>query len=311
MAHASDQPVPIPTKAKELIYSLVDVIGKSERGRRFLTKAVAVGNTGIGAGNHDFAGSRTGENRVIGAACALLPAVVALDIGANHGSWGLELLARSASSTVICVEPRARAARELRARLDGDPRALVMENALGQADGQATLFGTDGAGDQASLRRDLLQRAAIGGDGDNLATETVEVKTVATLVRDVLVAGLVKDQSVINAAKVDIEGLEFSIIEQLIAYFGDQLVVIQFEFHIHALAQGHTVNDFAAMIGSGYDLFRLGPKVLIPLSELPADAANYFGYSNWIAVRKPMSAAFQVAYEKADPAMYRPKEWIY
>lgn len=311
MKRSPNDSVPIPTKAKTLIYSLVDAIGKSEHGRRFLTKAVAVGNTGIGAGNHDFAGSRTGENRVIEAACAVLPNVVALDIGANHGSWGLEMLARSAGSRVAFIEPRVRAATELRARLGNDTRGRVFETALGQTDGQAILFGVGGAGDQASLRPDLLQRASIADVGDGAATEMVQVKTVDTLVRDVVETGLIGSANSINAAKVDIEGLEFAVIQQLLDAIGEQLAVVQFEFHVHALAQGHTVSDFANLFGSQFELLRLAPRSLIPLKELPLDAANYFGYSNWLAVRQSFSAAVQDAYRKADPTMVRPQEWIY
>jgi FkbM family methyltransferase len=306
-----DDSVPIPTKAKTLIYSVVDAIGKSEHGRRLLTKAVAVGNTGIGAGNHDFAGSRTGENRVIAAACAVLPNVVALDIGANHGSWGLEMLARSTDSRVVFIEPRARAATELRARLGNDPRGAVFETALGETDGEAILFGVGGAGDQASLRPDLLRRASIADVSDEAATEAVQLKTVDTLLNEVVETGLIESANSVNAAKVDIEGLEFAVLQQLLDSIGEQLALVQFEFHVHALAQGHTVGDFANLFGSQFELFRLAPRSLIPLSELPLEAANYFGYSNWLAVRRSFSTAVQDAYRKADPKMARPKEWIY
>lgn len=308
--HAS-RAVTVPNHVKNFIYRCVDVIGGTAWGRRLLVKAVAVGNTGLGAGNHDFAGARTGENRVIEATCRVLTHVVALDIGANHGSWGLELLARCPSGSVVFVEPRARAARELNARLAGDRRARVMECALGSHEGRATLFGVDGAGDQASLRDDLLRRADIGTASGDLATEDVQVKTIPSLVADAVTSGVIQDSGEINVAKVDIEGLEFTIIGQLLESLGSHLDVIQFEFHVHALAQGNTVADFATLFGSEFNLYRLAPRVLIPLSELTTDAANYFGYSNWVAVRKAVSAEFRDAYRSAVPKMARPKEWIY
>lgn len=311
MAKNNSDAVDLPNGIKDFIFWCVDSIGNFPSGRRLLTKLVAVGNTGIGAGNHDFAGSRTGENRVIGASCKVLPTVVALDIGANHGSWGLELLARCSTSSVVFVEPRERAAQELRARLNGDPRARVVVSAVGESDGKATLFGVDGAGDQASLRSDLLQRASIGVESGSLASEQVQVKRIDSLVAECIADGVFTDATSINVAKVDIEGLEHSVIMQLVKVLGASLHVVQFEFHIHALAQGHTIDDFRSIFGSEFDLFRLAPRVLIPLSELPPDAANYFGYSNWVAVRKNLSRRFCEAYRTTDPAMQRPQEWIY
>ena len=137
------------------------------------------------------------------------------------------------------------------------------------------------------------------------------MKTIPSLVAFVVASGIVQDVDAINVAKVDIEGLEFAIIEQLLESLGSHLHVVQFEFHVHALAQGNTVADFAALFGSEFNLYRMAPRVLIPLSELTTDAANYFGYSNWVAIRKSVSAEFCDAYRIANPRMLRPKEWIY
>jgi FkbM family methyltransferase len=306
-----ESPVRLPESVKNGIFRALDGIAATAAGRRMLTKFAAVAQTSIGAGNHDFAGDRTGENRLLGAACAVLPQPCALDIGANHGSWGLELLARSPQSTVVFVEPRDRAAREIERRIAGHSNATVVEVAVGAEDGEAELFGVDGLGDQASLRIDLLERTSALRENTTNKSQLVQLRRVQSVAQEAVQRGVMSAVSDVTLAKVDIEGMEYEVISQIMTDLADHIAIVQFEFHVYALAQGRTIEDFAKLFGPEFVLYRMAPRLLIPLSELPTDAANYFGFSNWVAVRKAYASAIEREYRNAKPHMVRKQEWIY
>ena len=306
-----DSPVGMPDGMKQGIFRLLDAFAANPRGRRLLTKFAAVAQTSIGAGNHDYEGARTGENRLLAAASAVLSNPYALDIGANHGSWGLELLARNPSSRVVFVEPRDRAAREIERRIAGNPNAVVVEVAVGAEDGEADLFGVDGLGDQASLRIDLMERTSALSPNTTNKSQRVQLRRVASVAREAIDRGLTSTVYDFTMAKVDIEGMEYEVITQLMTDFVDSMMLIQFEFHVYALAQGRTIDDFAKVFGPEFVLYRMAPRLLIPLSELPSDAANYFGFSNWVAVRQNIAASVEREYRNADAKMVRNPAWIY
>ena len=306
-----DSPVGMPDGMKQGIFRVLDAFAANPRGRRLLTKFAAVAQTSIGAGNHDYEGARTGENRLLAAASAVLSNPCALDIGANHGSWGLELLARSPRSRVVFVEPRDRAAREIERRIAGNPNAVVVEVAVGAEDGEADLFGVDGLGDQASLRIDLMERTSALSPNTTNKSQRVQLRRIASVAREAVERGLTPAVNDFTMAKVDIEGMEYEVISQLMTDFVDSMMLVQFEFHVYALAQGRTIDDFAKVFGPDFVLYRMAPRLLIPLSELPSDAANYFGFSNWVAVRRNIAASVEREYRTANAKMVRNPAWIY
>lgn len=309
MTGATD-PVGIPRTWKSAIFSGVDRIAGTQHGQRMLAKAVAVAQTSLGAGNHDDEGQRTGENRLVSALCQVLAPQVAIDAGANNGSWTLELRRRCPAISVIAVEPGSQASQTLRARLADDPSVLVVQAALGADAGDVTLYGTDLSGLQASLRPELLQRTTYRDPARAMPHEVVPMITPDQLLESGRTAGLFSALPVSAIVKIDTEGFEHDIITALLASdWHASLQAVQFEFHMHALAQGQTLGDFEELFGPDFTLLRLAPRMLIPLSSLEPSEANYFGFSNWVAVRHRFASDLQQAYRTADPRMRRPVEW--
>lgn len=303
-------PVVIPRAWKSAIFSGVDRIAGTRHGQRMLAKAVAVAQTSLGAGNHDDEGQRTGENRLTSALCQVLSPAVAIDAGANNGSWTLELRRRCPSVSVIAVEPGSQASQTLSARLSDDPKVLVVRAALGADAGEVTLYGTDLSGLQASLRRNLLQRTTYRDSAREMPHEVVPMITPDQLLEKGRDAGLLSMIPASTIVKIDTEGYEHDIITALLASdWLESIQAVQFEFHMHALAQGQTVGDFEELFGPDFTLLRLAPRMLIPLSSLEPSEANYFGFSNWVAVRRHHASDLQQAYRVADPRMQRPVEW--
>lgn len=309
MSDATD-PVALPGAWKDLIFSGVDRVAGTSRGARLIAKAVAVLQTSRGAGNHDDEGERTGENRLISALCEVVRPDLAIDAGANNGSWTLEVRARCPEVPVVSVEPGTQASGTLRSRTRGDSSVFVVQAALGADAGRVTLFGTDQSGLQASLRPDLLQRTTYRDPDREMPAESVDMVTPPMLIELAREAGLIPDGLNRYVIKIDTEGYELDIIQALLTNdLGHALAAVQFEFHMHALAQGHTIDDFQKALGSDYSLFRLAPRSLIPLHEMESSEANYFGFSNWVAIRAEFGNAVVSAYRRADATMRRRQEW--
>lgn len=303
-------PVGLPTSWKNGIFAIVDRVAGGPRGQRLLSKVAEVAQTGLGAGNHDDEGERTGENRLIEATCRILGDVVALDVGANNGSWTLEMRARCPRSLIIAIEPGSQASSTLRARTQGDSNVHVVQAALGPHDETVTLFGTDQSGLQASLRPDLLHRTTYTDSSREMPSEDVQMLTIGSVVDQARSSGFLTDAQTVNAVKIDTEGYELDIIGLLMASpLQASVGVLQFEFHMHALAQGQVIADFATAFGADYRLYRLAPRNLIPLEDLDPALANYYGFSNWVAVRADLAQALVAAYREADPTMRRRAEW--
>ena len=295
-------PVALPTAWKLAIFHVLDRLAQTPRGQRLLGTVAEVAQTSLGAGNHDDEGERTGENRLISALGAVLPQMVALDVGANNGSWTLEARGRCPSAKVISVEPGSHAVANLRDRTSGDSLVRVVEAALGPEDTTVTLFGTDASGLQASLRPELLQRTTYTDAERDMPSESVQMLAVSSLIRDLHEEGFLSDGEAVSVVKIDTEGFELDLIELLMASeWRSSIQAVQFEFHMHALAQGHVIEDFGAAFGEGFALYRLAPRKLIPKNELDPELANYFGFSNWAALRHEIAPRVCAAYRAADP----------
>jgi len=294
---------------KNLVYKFFDAIGESRLGRHFLVKSSELFQNSLGAGNHDDDGARTGENRLIGATCSVLQYVTALDVGANNGSWTLELRVRCPESVVFAVEPGSQALGTIRSRVEGDTNVHVLPYALGSSDSTAQLWGTD-SNLQASLLPQVLSRTTRTESVDELPAESIQVRTIESLVAEAKKVSNLISERPINVVKVDIEGLEFEVLKNLSKWDGfTSIQVIQFELHMHAIAQGHLIGDFRKLFGSDFTCFRLAPRALISLDELGESLANYYGFSNWVAVRSHLAADFATAYKNQSGQRQRPYAW--
>ena len=305
----ANRPVGLPTGLKERLFVVTDRIARRPTGQRWLTKAIEVSLTSLGAGNHDYSGDRTGENRLISAIAWVIPQFSALDVGANQGAWTLEVLARSPGSRVVAVEPGSQAGRVLQERLGSEGSAIVVPVAVGNREGSARLYGTAREGDLASLMPDLLRRTTFEGADPEASSEDVTIWTLEHLVEFAHASGLFPEQR-IDVVKVDTEGFELEIIRQVVTHSSFTTVqMVQFEFNMHAIAQGQMIDDFIAVMGNDFEYFRLAPRALVPRGSMGANLANYFGFSNWVALRREIAPRVRAAYLTADPRMRRPPEW--
>jgi len=299
MKDANTRPVALPTEFKELLLRITDSFGGGNWGQRTLMKLTEVAQSSLGVGNYDDSLNRTGERRLLTALNATLGPLTVIDIGAHHGWWSSALLEASPGNRVVAIEPDPQAFSVLSANLVDAPGALLLN--VGVADEDAVqLLHIDPSNSQLStLLSDIVERTpetlVLAGNS------SIEVSVVrfASLLNQVMEAGFISHVDEINLIKIDTEGFEFSIVEQVTALPDLAVPVLQFEFNSHALAQGQLIDDFAKLLGSRYQLFRLAPRRLIPRSDLSFTAANAAGFSNWVAINPSLAPQIQEHYRRS------------
>ena len=299
MSESSTDPVRLPHGLKESVLKFVDVIGGTRWGQRSLLKFTEIAQASMGAGNYDDTLQRTGELRLIAAINKAVGPITAIDIGAHHGAWSLAVLANSAQNKVVALEPDPRSFTSLSEAVSALPQVFAINAGVSDQDGEQTLFVDQGNSQLSTLLPAMLQRVPESTQGLDQAEVTVHVKRMSSVLEEAISDGFITSGDQVNFIKIDTEGLEFPILQQVINVFDSSCPAIQFEFNSHALASGQLIDDFRKILGEKFKLFRLAPRKLIPRSDLSFSAANAAGFSNWVALHRSISQKVEVAYRKA------------
>jgi FkbM family methyltransferase len=201
--------------------------------------------------------------------------VVALDVGAFHGTWSTAVLERTSSATVHAFEPVATSFAQLAANLDGVAHAHHC--AIGATTGTAEMFApvtTGGAvGEHASLYdRDL--------SGMNVAVATIGSVPVRTL--DEFCAEMEIQR--IDLLKLDTEGHELSVLEGARGLLESRAIdTIQFEFGGANIDSRTFLRDIVDVLRPTHAVHRLLKDGIEPLRN--DEREEIFTYANYIAVR--------------------------
>jgi FkbM family methyltransferase len=186
----------------------------------------------------------------------LHPGAVAIDVGANKGSYLYWLSRAVGPGRVYAFEPQKRLAEYLtracaRAGLDN---VSVNAGAVGDRSGMATLHipGTSGDSPGASLSAAVSAR-------ETCASETIPVVT--------LDEHLASEKGPIRALKIDVEGHELAVFQGARQILETHSPILVFECERRHLS-GHTMDDvFAFLKALGYDGSFIHRRRLRPLSQ--------------------------------------------
>lgn len=298
MIDSTDEPVALPTGVKGAVFAVTDFIGRSRQGQRLLLKLVDVAQSSMGLGNYDDSLKRTGERRLIDSLAQSLGPLTALDIGAHHGTWSMEVLKRSSRNRVIAVEPDPQSFKTLEANLGGSLRSFAVNAGVGTEDGEGTLFIDDSNSQLSTLLSGMADRIPEGRKDGSHSEVQVHVTQLHTLLERLVADSFIESPKEVNVIKIDTEGFELPILRQVTEQLPDSVSAIQFEFNTHALAQGQLIDDFQKVLGSRYHLFRLAPRRLIHRRDLSFSAANSAGFSNWVAAKDDLAAQLVDLYQR-------------
>jgi FkbM family methyltransferase len=271
---------------KESLLDLFDHLGSTRRGQRLLLKTVEVAQSSMGIGNYDDSLRRTGELKLVSALAQVLGPLTAIDIGAHHGAWSQAFRSNSARNRVIALEPDPISFGVLQAALPPSSNVLLINSAVSDKDGEQLLFIDRTNSQLSTLLPSMLSRVPESSRESAQAETSVHVMRLSSMLNEAIASGFIESLNDVNLIKVDTEGLEFPIMQQIIEEFGSRCPAIQFEFNSHALASGQLIDDFGQLLGGNFVLFRLAPRRLISRTDLSFSAANVAGFSNWVALHR-------------------------
>ena len=199
---------------------------------------------------------------------------IALDVGANVGSWTAPLLDEAPDARVYCFEPSTVAFGHLADRFSGDERVHCERVAVGDRVGTARLWADTPGSRLGSLSKRRLDHIDI----DFSHSEEVPVLT--------LDSWLAENPLRPNLLKIDVEGHELAVLQGATELL-KSVEVVQFEFGGCNIDSRTYFQDFFYFFrDAGFRLYRLGPKGLQPLDAYDCILDESFSPTNFIAQRR-------------------------
>jgi FkbM family methyltransferase len=201
--------------------------------------------------------------------------VVALDVGAFHGTWSIAVLERASSATVHAFEPVATSFARLAANLDGVAHAHHC--AVGATKGVAEMFAPVAAGGPVGEHASLYDRDL---SGMNVTVETigsVPVRTLDEFCAEMQIAR-------VDLLKLDTEGHELSVLAGAQRLLHSRAVdTIQFEFGGANIDSRVFLRDVVDALRPTHDVYRLLKDGVEPVRN--DEREEIFTYANYIAVQ--------------------------
>lgn len=186
------------------------------------------------------------EERFLARIAPSLKGGTVLDVGANTGSYALELRRLAPQARIIAFEPHPRTFATLTRRLEGSG-IETQKLALGDIAGSMKLY--DFAGDDGSTQASL-SRASVG----LYTREVVEHEIVCETLDNFLDN---HDIAMVDFLKVDTEGFDLKVLQGARrAIAARRIRLIQFEFIAANIATSVRMRDFFDLL-AGYQLSRM------------------------------------------------------
>lgn len=199
---------------------------------------------------------------------------IIFDVGAHVGDWTSEVLKAWPLSEVTCFEPSTSSAGALRRRFASDTRVRIIQAAVGECDGEATLFANHSGSELGSLRSRRL---------DHFETSLSTTETVKLLSLDSYIKDCSSDLSV-DILKVDAEGYEMEVLSGAQDCL-QRVKAVQFEWGEASTGSPiHWVDFWYFFRDRGMNLYRVSPRGVIAVNRYhPRD--EVMTWTNYIAVR--------------------------
>lgn len=197
--------------------------------------------------------------------------LIALDIGANCGTWTEALLLSRPDAIVFCFEPSGEAFEELQNKFSGTPNVHLVRAAVGNRNGEATLWADTPGSGLASLTKRRLSHLGI----DFEHSEIVDLVTL-------------DDWCALNSItpaliKIDVEGHELDVLKGGLTVL-EGVQVVQFEFGGCNIDSRTYFQDFWYFFNSlDFKLIRLAPGALIEVNRY-RESDETFRTTNYLAV---------------------------
>lgn len=202
------------------------------------------------------------------------PPKLAVDIGGNVGEYTAALRGLYSSLEIHVFEPAAGNVAKLKNRFGADSGVNIVQSAVSNSSGSATLFSNSPGSGLASLVKRRLDHFDINFD----LTESVST------IRFEEYWGEILNGRQLDLVKIDIEGHELSALEG----FGDAInnvKVVQFEFGGCNIDTRTYFQDFWYFFKEhGFRIYRITPFGLEVIHQY-TEADEFFTTTNYLAVK--------------------------
>ena len=205
------------------------------------------------------------------------PEFTAFDVGGHFGEYVTTLSDAMPNARIYSFEPNPLSFKKLCNCTSSKPQVQPINVAVGQVEGEATLYDHDGGGGtgHASLVEGVIENVHGG------TAQSCKVKLI-TLDSFLMSTGI---QSV-DLVKIDVEGNEANVLRGCpVALREGRLSIVQFEFNEMNISSRVFFQDFVELL-KGYKLFRLLPQGMIPLSfgNYQHFRQEVFAFQNIVAI---------------------------
>lgn len=205
---------------------------------------------------------------------------VVLDIGANEGNFTAEVLRCCPSATVHCFEPNPTTFARLAKRFADERRVKLNNIGIARGAGRVELY--DYNGSSGTSHASMLKATFEHIYEANTSSVSVDVISVDEYLNRCGV-------SVVDLAKVDVEGFEDQVFEGMQGALKQKRVsVIQFEFNVHNAVTGLTFKRLMSELAE-FQIYKILPDGLDPLLQEGKynGRIEVFKYANYVAYRSP------------------------
>jgi FkbM family methyltransferase len=203
-----------------------------------------------------------------------------IDVGANKGSYTVDVLNANKSSRVFCFEPHPKTFQKLDKLFANEKNVLAVNTGVGDQNTILKLFDyedKDGSS-HASLYEDVLTDLH---KSKGVAFHDINIIRLDEFIEE-------KKIKKIDLLKIDTEGNEYACLQGLGSYLkGDFIKAIHFEFNEMNAISGIHFKMFWDLLSLDYDFFRLLPGgSLLKIKEYSPVYCEIYAYQNIVAINK-------------------------
>lgn len=199
--------------------------------------------------------------------------ITVFDIGANIGDWTAEFLTAHPNVEIFAFEPSSEAFSYLSTRFKNDSRVNTLNFALGEVDGEGTLFSDSPTSGFASLTKRRLEHFGISTD----KSEKIQVKTLDSIKLERSIS--------CDILKIDIEGNELRALNSGLEILRECKVIL-FEFGGANLDSKSSFQDFWYFFQDlNFSLWRITPSGIRKIEKY-SELDEIYVTTNFLAIKQ-------------------------
>lgn len=230
---------------------------------------------GLGILNYE-SNRHSGETRFLANWLKDKPHCTVIDVGANTGTYSMQVLAACPTAIVHAFEPHPKTFQELTTNIQC--HNFYPHNCAVSAEvGTVSLYDhADREGSShASLYKDVIERIH--------NSRSIEYRAEVITLQSFLQSNSIDS---IELLKIDVEGNELNVLKGALEYVRDgRIKAIHFEFNEMNVIARTYFRDFWELLPN-YAFFRLLPDGIVPIEQYTPVTCEIFAYQNIVAFRR-------------------------